>query len=70
MIVCIIIIITDIYIPYFTNFTKFQHLRHLSLHSDGLSVELGIHVDLHWLWKPFVKRHRQLATTFNHCKSH
>ena len=40
------------------------------LHSGDLSVELGIHVDLRWLWKPFVKRHRQLATTFNHRKSH
>ena len=35
-----------------------------------LSVELGIHLDLRWPWKLFVKRHRQLATTFNHRKSH
>ena len=32
--------------------------------------KLGIHVDLRWLWKLFVKRDRQLATTFNHRKSH
>ena len=32
--------------------------------------KLGIHVDWRWLWKLFVKRHRQLATNFNHRKSH
>ena len=34
------------------------------------SVELCIHVDLRRLWILFVKCHRQLATTFNHRKSH
>ena len=33
-----------------------QVLRSLSigLHSAGLGVELGIHVDIRWLWKPFL----------------
>ena len=33
------------------------------------SIELGTHGDLHWLWKFFVRSHRQPVTTFNFSKS-